>query len=253
MFYSDTDREWERFGKNDPYFGVLTDDKFRTDKLTEENKEEFFRSGYERINFVLKTIKRHIDPKYKIKRALDFGCGVGRLVIPLAEAAEYVVGVDVSNSMLDEAKKNCEARSIKNLDFVKSDDKLSLLDGKFNFIHSFIVFQHIPRRRGLLIFENLMAHLDEGGVCVVHFTYDSVHRKVKLVSWIKKYFPLSKNFINLASGREFFAPQMQMNNYDISKVFLIMQRSNVSEYYAEYSNHGGVLGIVLYFRKPENE
>ena len=232
MFHSDTDREWEEFGRNDPYFGVLTDDKFRAVNLTDDNKGKFFESGYEHINQVLKTTRKHIDPNYTVKTALDFGCGVGRIVIPLAELAEHVIGVDVSDSMLNEAKKNCEARSIKNVDFVKSDDKLSLLDDKFDFIHSVIVFQHIPVRRGERIFENLMAHLKDGGVCVIHFTYAKDRSVEKLVPWIKKHIPLSKYLSNLVKGRNLFAPEMQMNTYDLNKLFFILQESNISAFHA---------------------
>jgi len=62
------------------------------------------------------------------------------MVIPLAGISESVVGVDVSESMLNEAKRNCESLSIKNVSFVKGDDNLSALNCKFDFIHSYIVF-----------------------------------------------------------------------------------------------------------------
>ncbi|HKJ31811.1 MAG TPA: class I SAM-dependent methyltransferase [Balneolales bacterium] len=97
---------------------------------------------------ILKKIRKYVDPHFSINRALDFGCGVGRLLIPLSVYSSHVTGVDVSESMLDEARKNCEARQITNVDFIKSDDDLSLLNRKFNFIHSYIVFQHIPAKRG---------------------------------------------------------------------------------------------------------
>jgi hypothetical protein len=37
------------------------------------------------------------------------------------------------------------------------------LKGKYDFIHSYIVFQHIPVERGKRIFEKLLAHLETGG------------------------------------------------------------------------------------------
>lgn len=101
MFNNDTDKEWEKFGKYDPYFGVLTHDKFHKINLTDENKEEFFKSGFDYIDDVLEKIRSHIDQSFTIKKALDFGCGVGRLVIPLANVAKEVTGVDVSDSMLN--------------------------------------------------------------------------------------------------------------------------------------------------------
>ena len=252
--FNNTDGEWEKFGKDDPYYGVLSHNKFHKSNLTEENKEEFFTHGFNYIDDVLDKIRQHIDPTFSIKKldkkALDFGCGVGRLVIPLSNIAQEVTGVDVSDSMLNEAKKNCAARSIRNVTFVKSDDNLSLLNCKYDFIHSIIVFQHIPVTRGEKIFANLIAHLECGGVCVVHFTYAKTSAILKFVSFVKKYVPMSKNAINLIRGRKFFAPQMQMNSYNLNHLFLMIQKANISDCYTAFTNHGGELGVVVYFKKP---
>lgn len=250
MFNNNTDKEWEKFGKEDPYYGVIAHVKFRKTNLTDENKEELFKSGFDYINDILGKIRLHIDQTFTIKKALDFGCGVGRLIIPLANVAEEVTGVDVSESMLNEARKNCEARSLNKVVLVKSDDGLSLLNGKYDFIHSVIVFQHIPVKRGEQIFENLLSHLEDEGVCVVHFTYAKSHKTNKLVSLLWKCIPLSGNLINLIRGRRFFSPQMQMNTYDINHLFLTIQNAGVRSCYTEFTNHGGELGIVVYFKKP---
>jgi len=247
MFRNQTNREWEKFGKDDPYFGVIAHDKFHRFNLTDANKEEFFKSGADYIDSVIKNIRKHIDQKFKINKALDFGCGVGRLVLPLANLSHQVTGVDVSDSMLNEAKNNCKTRSIDNVIFITADDTLSSLPGKYDFIHSFIVFQHIPAERGLRIFDNLIAHLEKEGVCVVHFTYAVSH---SIKDFIKRYIPLSNNVINLIMGRKFFAPQMQMNAYDVNRLFLKLQKADVFEFYTEFTNHGGELGIVVYFKKP---
>jgi SAM-dependent methyltransferase len=249
MSNSNTDRAWEKWGKNDPYFGVLTHDKYKKPKLTDENRKQFFMSGYNYIDKVINNIKKYIEPTYTIKNGIDFGCGVGRLVIPLSEIAEHVTGVDVSESMLKEAKKNCEALSINNVTFVKSDDNLSLLSGKFNFINSYIVFQHIPVKRGERIFENLLAHLEEGGVCVVHFPYVCAIKVKKIANWVKTYIPLGNNLINVIKGRNFYAPVMQTNTYNVNKLLYLMQKFNVNEFHAEYIDIQGWLGIILYFRK----
>lgn len=251
MFSSHTDRDWEQFGKNDPYFSVITRNRFRSPNLTDKNKEEFFESGFNYINHVLGQIRQHINPNFSINRALDFGCGVGRLLVPLANVAQEVTGVDVSDSMLNEAKRNCEVRSIKNVILLKSDDSLSLLNGKYDFIHSYIVFQHIPVRRGEQIFANLIERLETEGVCIVHFTYAKDYPTKKFVLFVKRYIPFSSNFINLIRGREFFAAQMQMNTYDLNHLFLAIQKANVLDCYTTFTNHGGELGIVIGFRKPK--
>jgi SAM-dependent methyltransferase len=207
---------------------------------------------------VILNINKHIDPDFTIKNALDFGCGVGRLVIPLSSIAETVTGLDVSDSMLKEAQKNCDDRFIKNVQFFKSDDELSSLTNKYDFIHSVIVFQHIPTKRGEIIFKNMIEHIEEGGIAVIHLTYSRniVIRSVKdlIVAKTKgylRYLPFSYNFSNIIRGKSFFYPQMQMNHYDLNNIFYTLQLNNIVEIYTEYTNHGGELGIILYFKKPE--
>jgi len=142
---TNTDAVWEWFGKNQPYFGVLVDTKYTNEQLNEEAKNNFFASGKAHVDFVLETIKEHFDTNFTIQRALDFGCGVGRLTIPLSAACGQVVGVDASPSMLQEATKNAKEMAAENIEFLLADDDLSKVESEsFDFINSFIVFQHIP-------------------------------------------------------------------------------------------------------------
>ena len=88
---------------------------------------------------------------------LDYGCGVGRLVVPFSKIGAHVVGMDVSESMLEEAKINCDSNGLDNVVLLKADDNLSALDHKFDLINSYIVFQHIPVSRGLTILKNMIS------------------------------------------------------------------------------------------------
>jgi 2-polyprenyl-3-methyl-5-hydroxy-6-metoxy-1,4-benzoquinol methylase len=248
MLTDNTDQEWEKIGAEDPYYGVSTENIYQKEYLTEEIKEKFFETGSLYLTNIFENIKKHIDSSFRPKRALDFGCGVGRIVIPIAEIAEHVVGVDISDSMLKEARRNCQSRSINNVTFLKSDDLISNLSDSFDFIHSFIVFQHIPIVRGELIFQNLLSHLEHGGIGVFHFTYGKSLRFAKLIPRIKKYIPFAKNFINLMKGKKIFAPQMQMNSYDLNSIFFVLQKNNIKDFYTEFTNHNGELGVILYFK-----
>ena len=248
-----TDVEWEKWGKKDPYFGVLSHEKFRNQNLTDETKIAFFESGRSHIRHVIEVCRRHLDQNFFPKRALDFGCGTGRLVIPLAEMAEHVVGLDVSESMLNEALKNCNEYSAKNVSLLKSDDNLSSLDGCFNFIHSFIVFQHIPVERGRRIFANLLNHLEEGGICVVQFTYLKVifgksYGMPPAELLIKKTLARVKRFVQRLGSQD---PEMQMNPYNINELLFIIQSVGVRNIHLEFTDHGGELGLLLFFQKPE--
>lgn len=252
MLHNNPDNEWEKFGKTDPYFGVISHEKFRSVNLTDDLKEEFFKSGFDYIEHVLHKIKIHIDPAFSIKRALDFGCGVGRLVIPLSTVADEVTGLDISDSMLNEAQNNCNLRGVKNVVLRRSDDSLSLLSGKYDLIHTYIVFQHIPAKRGERIFTKLIEHLAENGICVAQFTYAKDLKRNQLIALAKQYVPMLSNCIDLLKGRGFFAPQMQMNSYDINHLLLAIQKANVVDFYSEFTKHGGDLGVCIYFKKPSS-
>lgn len=187
--------EWEKWGKNDPYYGVITNEKFRKYYLSEESKKDFFDSGKRHIRNVIDVSRCFLDQDFSQKKVLDFGCGVGRLLIPFSEIAEHVVGLDVSESMLKEAVNNYIKYSKQNITLIKSDDNLSLLDGYYDLIHSFIVFQHMTVERGIQIFLNLLGHLEDGGICTIQFIYSHaiLGKKYHLLSKEQPNFKLFKN------------------------------------------------------------
>ena len=139
-------------------FGVLTWEPFRSENLTAELRREFFSSGEHYIQALFSVIDRQLEPNFRPSRALDFGCGVGRLLIPLAERCDSVVGVDVSSSMLETARQNAHDRGLSNIELVRSDDQLWAATGRFDLDHPPLIhtFQHIPTTRGVRIFERLV-------------------------------------------------------------------------------------------------
>ncbi len=250
MFGADSDSAWQRYGKIDPYFGVYRSANYKKENLNDEALSEFFRSGEEHIDLVFDTVNKCLDKDFKPARALDFGCGVGRTTIPLARVCPDVVGVDVSDCMLSEARKNCEARGMDNVELVKSDDRLSKVKGEFNFVHAFVVFQHLPSRRGEKLLGEIIARLSEGGVGALHFTYYRKASRVrKAVNYMRKTLPLFNNVVNVAQGRDFSYPMMQMNNYDLNSILLKLHENNCGHVYVRFTNHGGHLGIILFFQK----
>jgi tRNA/tmRNA/rRNA uracil-C5-methylase (TrmA/RlmC/RlmD family) len=111
MLNSNTDKNWENFGKNNLYFGVITDKKYDNENLTQESKEEFFKPGYDHVEHLLDLVKKNIDKNFNVFNALDFGCGVGRIVIPFSKIATQVVGIDISDSILIEARKTVRIKA----------------------------------------------------------------------------------------------------------------------------------------------
>lgn len=247
MLLNEPDKDWEKIGRKDPYFGVLRHPQYRTRSLTREAREQFFQSGEARVRTVVDTVDKHLDVALRPQRALDFGCGVGRLLIPLARLSGEATGIDISDSMLAEARRNCEARGVGNVT-VACD--LSALEGSYDFIHSHIVFQHMKVARGEAIFAQLLGRLAPGGIGVLHFTYAKSRLGQTLRGIVVSRVPFGSYLFNLFKGMRPSAPHLQMNNYRLDRLFLLLQRARIADLHMEFTDHGGYLGVVLYFRKP---
>ena len=247
MLLNEPDKDWEKIGRKDPYFGVLRHPQYRTRSLTPEAREQFFQSGEARIRTVIDTIDRHLGAALKPQRALDFGCGVGRLLIPLARRSGEVTGIDISASMLAEARRNCETQGVGNVRVARD---LSALEGSYDFIHSHIVFQHMKVARGEAVFAQLLERLTPGGIGVVHFTYAKRRLGQTLRGIVVSRVPLGAYLFNLFKGMRPWAPHLQMNNYRLDRLFSMLQRARIADLHVEFTDHGGYLGVVLYFRKP---
>ena len=252
-----TDLAWEEWGRRDPYFGVITNAKFRLSELTAEARREFFASGDVHVNYVVYVIRRHIDADFGPQRVLDFGCGVGRTLLRFAALAEQVVGMDVSPSMLEEARRNCEHYKCGNVQLLLSDDALSALEGEFDLIHSCIVFQHIPVARGRALFSRLLGFLRPGGVGALQLTYAKTrfadsHGIAPPEAAAPEVTPPSAFEPALAATATDVTqdPEMQMNSYPMSEIMFLLQSSGVRHLHAEFTDHGGELGVFLFFQKP---
>ncbi|MCF6369505.1 class I SAM-dependent methyltransferase [Rhizobium halophilum] len=132
-----------------------------------DDEEEFFASGKKDLDKVFEGDLGRLKSGSTI---LDVGCGRGRLARALAQARPdvRVCGIDVAPSMIQSAMK---ANShIINLSFCVGDGvSLSAFpDQVFDYVYSYIVFQHLPRhitaqyiadaarvlkRKGTLIFQ----------------------------------------------------------------------------------------------------
>jgi SAM-dependent methyltransferase len=239
-----TDSAWNEWGRREPYFGVITDPKYRRTGMSEIAKQEFFADGESHVHHMLTTIQRHIDPQFAPHTVLDFGCGVGRLLVPFSRIAQEIVGLDVSPHMLDEARRNCDERGIRNVRLVHSDDNLSALTGTFDLVYSFIVFQHIPVQRGRAILAKLLQHLRPGGVAAIQLTYSktrfaSTHgvapMELRMPATTPAPVPIDAD------------PEMQMNPYNMNEILFLLQCRGVQRTYVEFTDHGGELGVSLFF------
>jgi SAM-dependent methyltransferase len=244
--------QWEKYGQIDPYFGVLSHAEYHRDQLTDEALERFFETGRTRVDDVVRMAAAHASRPLELRRVMDFGCGVGRLLIALGEHADHVVGVDISPSMLAEARTSCDRRGLGHAELIQTP-QLQTLKADFDLIHSHIVFQHIPPREGYALFERLVGLLAPGGIGVLHFTLSANNPLLPVFTWMLKRVPLAASAWNLARGRDRDYPTMEMNRYDLERLLQILGRHGIRHIGVEYHRAKGPRDLnsaVLVFERP---
>lgn len=243
--------KWEQFGEKNPYYAVATIDKFNKRELTEDIREEFFETGEKHIGRVFDEIEENFAENFSPRKTLDFGCGVGRLVVPLSKRSGQVVGVDISENMLETALKNCLDLNIENAEFFQTDEFFSGSEENFDLIHSFIVFQHIKPKIGLDIFEKLIERLNENGIGVLHFTFDNPATRFGVLRFkIYRDVPLIYRIRNFLKKSD--RPLFPMYEYDLGRIFKILQKNGCHKIQVRFSFHG-LNGAVIFFQKQTAE
>ncbi len=241
----DTDRQWQRFGEVDPYFGVVSYKEFRTQNLTPAGKSKFLQRGERDIAAVFAVLD-DIQPGFRPERTLDFGCGVARVLIPLARRSGSAVGVDVSPGMLAEASRNLAEHHVDNVELARAPQ------GDFDLIHSSLVFQHIAPRRGLVILRDLISRMRIGGIFVLQVP---IHWDAPLwrrtASGIKRAVPGLSQLANLFLHVPLNYPVMDMYCYPLPQLLLALRDGGME--FVRIDTHqifpGGYSSGVIYAQR----
>jgi len=242
---SRSDRVWRQLASTDPYPAIIEHD----------TRASFFESGERHVTRLLDLVER-VAPGHRARRVLDFGCGVGRVLIPLALRSDEAVGVDVSDAMLAEARRNCDEHGCTNVEF--TTDIALLVDGpKFDLVHSYIVLQHIPEKRGMAIVSDLVELLAVDGVGAIHVQYAREASALReSAQWLRLHVPLMHNVGNILQGKPARSPLVEMNAYDLGKLVRLLQEKRCGEMLLQTTttDRGGYFGVVIVFvKRPRGE
>ena len=131
--------DWNRRAREDLHFYVAFGRR-------SQQEQEFLASAAE-VTGELEADLSRLPPAEPNKRsALEIGCGPGRLMRPMSRHFGEIHGVDISDEMIGLAVE--QLKDIPHAHaHVTPDSSLSMFaDGSFDFVYSYIVFQHIPNR-----------------------------------------------------------------------------------------------------------
>jgi SAM-dependent methyltransferase len=231
---------WERYARAEPYWAVLTEPRFASTSLTPDAIEAFYASGRQHVAGVMATARAHLARPLAPVRALDFGCGTGRLLIPLAEAGCDVTGIDIAPSMLAEAATQAQSRGLAGrCTFLQADAvDWQALAGTCDLVHSYIVFQHVPQDEGLPIIERLLACLAPGGVAALHVLYANHFVPSAAVARQEATRPCAE------------LPPMLMATYDMNRVLTLCNALRPTAVHLQLVNQGPYAGAMVYVQRP---
>jgi hypothetical protein len=108
--------------------------------------------------------------------------------------------------------------------------------------------QHIPVEAGYPIIDKLIASVGKEGFGMIHFTYANHLSSFRNKKYrLKAKFKWFHQFTNLLKGVHPNSPLMQMNNYDLKKVFEILKQHKLKQISLDFTDHGGFLGLSCLF------
>jgi len=162
MELEDLQQHWTAFGEQDPLWAILALPGKRGGVW---DPEEFFATGRAEVDGVLGMLAER-GIAVERGRALDFGCGVGRLTQALAEHFDSCDGVDLAESMIERARElNRDGERVRFHHNDASDLRL-FGDGTFDFILSLIVLQHMKPELMRGCMREFVRVLRPGGVAI---------------------------------------------------------------------------------------
>jgi SAM-dependent methyltransferase len=154
--------DWTRLGAEDPLWAVYVAPGTRGGNW---DVDAFFELGRTEVSKALAELpKLGLTPGSG--RALDFGCGVGRLSQALAEHVDRVTGLDIAPTMLAKAREL--DRSGGRVEFVLNEaSDLSIIEtGSVDIVYSSLVLQHIPHDLQGGYLKEFVRVLAPGGVAI---------------------------------------------------------------------------------------
>ncbi|WBH15170.1 class I SAM-dependent methyltransferase [Sphingomonas radiodurans] len=223
--------QWTALGEQDPYWSVLTDDRFRSAQIDAAGLAAFHASGAAAASLIDITVGRSDRPKPS-GTCLELGCGVGRVTRHLAKRFDRVIAVDISPGNLALCRRYMEDEGVANVETVLVQgvhDFASL--PTFDFFYSVIVLQHNSPPVQRFILESLLSKLRPAG----QFLFQAVADRPGYAFDVDRY---------LASA----PPEMEVHSLPMPAIMEVIRSSGLvadsvrldpwAGFYGSYTFHG---------------
>jgi SAM-dependent methyltransferase len=150
---------WDQLARDNALGAILTEGG----AIADWRPQEFFATGRADIERFMTTLSR-VAPQAPRTRVLDFGCGVGRITRALADHFSQVVAVDVSPSMIDQARTLNADRPGCTFVLNRARHLRRFADASFDVVYCRLVLQHIQPALVRRYISELVRVVAPGGV-----------------------------------------------------------------------------------------
>jgi SAM-dependent methyltransferase len=174
MELGELQKNWEEFGRIDPLRAILTDPSKKNNRW---DPQELFATGEVEIECLMDHAAT-LPLSLQRGRALDFGCGVGRLAQALCKHFEQCIGVDIAPSMIELAREYNRFGDRCQYHVNAADDLRLFEDGRFDLVYSNIVLQHIPPEYSARCIWDFVRILAPGGMAAFQLPSEVAHGPV---------------------------------------------------------------------------
>ena len=166
------------------------------DKRAETYDQEMISKFGEYYFKVIRKMVEFIKPKSQ-DVVLDIGAGTGAVSFALAPYVKRVIAVDISESMLQEAKRKAQDSNIENIEFVVGDFLNLNVDEKVDAIVSNIALHHLTDEDKAKAIANMGSLLNDSGRIVlgdVIIFFDTTQKQAdEVLDVIEEYFGRKKS------------------------------------------------------------
>ncbi len=169
--------------------------------------------------------ERQLIDRARGKTVLEYGCGPGTHSFRLAAVAERVVGIDISDVAIGQARERAKARGIGNTEFhVMDAEQLTFPDAAFDLVCGRAIVHHLDVKR---CFENVARVLKPGGSALFHepLGYNPIinlYRKLTPKMRTEDEHPLLRE--DLATARQYFT-RVEMRPFVLTALGAVPFRS----------------------------
>lgn len=167
------------------------------------------------------TTKKHLEilKKLDIKQSdvvLDYGCGIGRLLVPIREKCKQIIGADISDKILSYAIKEVDGKTL--FLSLKDETGKGLPLEHFDKAYAMIVLQHIEKYKAIRTLIRINNSLKPDGTMLIQFPNLNKLRKMYTLYMENKY-----SFGSLEPRMEFYTRTELEYIFDLLKTNYVIE------------------------------